>query len=304
MHGAALALAILSVARGASADDLEVLASEARVGELCRALQPVERQTFKGPGAAAKAKAKADYQKTQDQLKRRQFLLELTWGGFTVAEYDDAEKVVTLSTERPFRAFHGALALFDAGREDLLLDAVESELDALKAGLAKGTLSLVLLFKAAEEEGAPCVVSKAKSYAFAIDLLGVELRAGGKTVAQSTRDDLQPVPSSQGTPSVEVRSAVGSGCAECSTEVIDAVGKLQPDLAKCYEAALARKATLDGSYVFDVSSGSEGELAVGAVIADSVVDEELLACSKAAIAKGAAVKKGARAQVLVDFSRK
>ena len=304
MRGAlTVALAVLLFARPAAAGDAVPLTSEARVAEICKALQPTERQVFAG-NATAKALAKTAYDKEHDALKKTVFLLELPWGGFTVAEYNDAEKEVTLSTERPFRAFNGALALFDAGREDIELEAVESEIETLKAGLAKGNLTLALLFKPAEEEGAPCVASKAKSYAFAIDLLGVELRAGGKAVARSTKDDLQPLPTAQGKPTVEVRAASGLECADCKPEVLAAVGKILPELSKCYDDALTKKATLDGTYVFSVNAGKQGDLSVGTVIADSVDSTELLDCAKGAIAKGTATVKGAMAQVLVEFSRK
>ena len=303
MRGLTGSMAVLLLALPAAASEPVPLLSEQKVAEICRALQPTERQVFAG-NAAAKAQAKAAYEKELEQLRKMVFMLELSWGGFSVAEYDAAEKAVTLSTERPFRAFSGALALFDAGREDIELEVVESEVEALKAGLAKGTLSLALLFKPAEEEGAPCVVSKAKSYAFSVDLFGAELRASGKAVARSTGDDLQPLPSAQGKPTVEVRSASGIDCAQCDPGLVAGAGKLLPELSKCYEAALARKATLDGSYVFAVSSGKQGELSVSTVIADSVDDAELLACSKAAVAKGSAAAKGAQAQVLVEFSRK
>jgi hypothetical protein len=102
---------------------------------------------------------------------------------------------------------------------------------------------------------------------------------------------------------VEIRSA-SQDCADCNPEVIDGVGKALPELSRCYDAALAKKATLDGSYVLSVSSGKQGELKVGTVIADSVDDSGLLACVKGAIAKGASSAKGAAAQVVVEFSRK
>ncbi|HEY3446948.1 MAG TPA: hypothetical protein VGK67_11320 [Myxococcales bacterium] len=301
MRGLVMTLVFL-LSAPALAGEMVPLVSEGKLAELCSALQPAERQVFTG-SATAKSQAKASFEKEHDRLKKTVFLLELTWGGFTVGEWDEAEKTVTLATEKPFRAFNGALALFDAGREDIELEAVESEIEALKAGLAKGTLSLALMFKPAEEEGAPCVVSKAKSYAFSIDLVGAELRANGKAVARSTKDDLQPLPTAHGKPTVEIRSA-SQDCGECKPEVVDGVGKTLPELSKCYEAALAKKGTLDGSYVFTVSSGKQGELKVGLVIADSVDNPELLACAKAAIATGSSSIKGGLAQVLVEFSRK
>ncbi|MGC4115455.1 MAG: hypothetical protein QM765_12795 [Myxococcales bacterium] len=301
MRGLVMTLAIL-LSAPAVAGEMVPLVSEAKLAELCAALQPAERQVFNGT-ATAKAQSKAAYEKQHEQLKKTTFVLELAWGGFTIGEWDEAEKTVTLATEKPFRAFSGSLALFDAGREDIELEAVEAELATLKAGLAKGTLSLALMFKPAEEEGAPCVVSKAKSYAFSIDLMGAELRANGKPVARSTKDDLQPLPTAHGKPTVEVRTA-SQDCSECNPEVVDGVGKTLPELSKCYEAALAKKATLDGSYVFNVNSGKGGELKVGTVIADSVDDAGLLACAKAAIGKGSSTAKGGVAQVLVEFSRK
>lgn len=301
MRGLATILALLFSAP-ALADEAVPLSSEAKLAELCAALQPVERQAFTG-SATAKSQAKAAFEKQQDQLKKTTFVIDLLWGGFTIGEWNEEDKTVSLATEKPFRAFNGALALFDPGREDIELEAVASEVGALKAGMAKGTLSLALMFRPAEEEGSPCVVSKAKSYAFSVDLLGAELRANGKPVARSTGEDMQTMPSAHGKPTVEVRTA-SQDCAECRPEVVDGVGKTLPELSKCYDAALARKATLDGSYVFSVSAGKAGELKVGTVVADSVDDAGLLKCASEAIGKGAAAVKGGVAQVVVEFSRK
>ncbi|MBI5545107.1 MAG: hypothetical protein HY901_14550 [Deltaproteobacteria bacterium] len=301
-----LVLPLLAAALGASpAADFEIvpLASEARVREVCAGLQPVERQVF-GGNAAARGQAKAAFEKEQERLQKTSFSLELGWAGFSVGEWDESEKVVRLTTERPFRAYAGALTLFDAGRDDIELEAVEGEVEALKAGLAKGTLSLLLLFKPAEEEGTACVISKAKTYAFAVDLLGAELRAGDKALARSTRDDLQPIPSAQGKPSVEVRPAAGLECPECSSEIVEAAIRQVPQLTRCYEAALVRKPVLDGSLVLAVGAGKAGELTVATVIADSVDDAELLACTKAALGKTKVEAKGSKAQVLVEYGRK
>jgi hypothetical protein len=185
MRALVVTLAFLLSAPALAGGEAVPLASEEKLAELCAALQPAERQTFTGT-AAAKSQARTAFVKEHERLRKTVFLLELTWGGFTVGEWDEAERTVTLATEKPFRAFNGSLALFDAGREDIELEAVESELEALRAGLAKGTLSLALMFTPAEEEGSPCVVSKAKSYAFSVDLVGAELRANGKAVARST----------------------------------------------------------------------------------------------------------------------
>ena len=278
------------------------LTAEAQVAELCKALQPTERQNFAG-NVAAKAQAKAAFEKEQERVKHTHFLLELGWGNFTVSEWDETEKVARLSTERPFRAFRGALTLFDAGRDEIELDAVEGEAASLKEGLSKGTLTLALLFKPAEEEGAACVVSKAKTYAFSMDLLGVELREKGRTLARSVRDELQAMPSAQGKPTVEIRAAAGGECKDCAPELVEAVVKLSPELVTCYAAALAKKPTLDGSLVLQVHSGKPGELVAATVIADSLDDAALLACTKAAVAKGKPSKAG-KAQVLVEFARK
>jgi hypothetical protein len=215
------------------------------------------------------------------------------------------EKVVRLSTERPFRAFKGALTLFDAGRDEIELDAVDSEMAALQAGLAKGTLSLTVVFKPAEEEGTACVISKAKTYAFSADLLGLELRTkDNRIVARSLRDELQALPSTQGKPMVEIRSASGQDCPDCSPEVVDGVIRVGGELVACYQTALGKKPALDGSYVLQVESGKGGELGTSTVIADSVDDSELLGCTKGAVAKAKAAGKGGKAQVLIEFGRR
>jgi len=298
-----LVLFSLLVATPAFGSEVVPLTAEAKIAEVCKALQPTERQNFPG-NVAAKAQAKTAFEKEQDSLKHTHFSLELPWGSFTVAEWDETDKVVRLSTERPFRAFKGALTLFDAGRDEIELDALEGELEPLKAGLAKGTLSLTVVFKPAEEEGTACVVSKAKTYAFSADLLSLELREKGKTLARSVRDGLQALPSAQGKPMVEIRAAAGVECAECVSELVDAVVSVGAEMVACYDAALTRKPTIDGSLVFLVRGGKGGELAVESVIADSVDDADLLACARAAVGKGKSGGKQGRAQVLVEFGRR
>jgi hypothetical protein len=295
-------LVALPAAALASGEEVP-LVTEAKVRELCKALQPVERQVFAG-NAGARAQAKTAFEKDHDRLRKTRFVLELPWGGFTVGEWDDAEKVIHLSTERPFRAFNGILTVFDAGRDDIELEAVPDELETLKTGLAKGTLTLALLFKPAEEEGTSCVASKAKTYALSIDLLGAELRFQGRPVARSNRDDLSPMPSSHGTPTIEVRSAAGQECPACSSDVLDAVVKQAPGFARCYEEALTKKPTLDGSLVFSVVAAKSGDLSVATVIADAVNDPGLLDCSKGVVAKTKSSVKGGESQVLVEFGRK
>ena len=55
--------------------------------------------------------------------------------------------------------------------------------------------------------------------------------------------------------------------------------------------------------MLQVHSGKPGELVAAPVIADSLDDAALLACTKAAVAKGKPSKAG-KAQVLVEFARK
>lgn len=174
----------------AHAETIVPVESVEKIGEICGALQrPLERQAD-AKDALAQAQRRA--------LMNTRFRLDVPWGGFTVAEWVEEEKAIHLATGKPFRTFDHRLALFDVGWDDIELEAVEGQIEALKVALAKGMLTLTLLFKLAEEEGTPCVRSQATPYALSIDLLGAELHSGGKVLARGTRNGLDPIPAGQG----------------------------------------------------------------------------------------------------------
>jgi len=279
------------------------LRGEEGVRDLCQALRPVERVSFPGD-AAQRAKARVEYEKERERLRRAEFALELLWGAFTVAEWDAAQEVATVSTERPFRAFDGALTFFDADRDEIDLEALEGASDALQTALAKGAATLALTFRPAEEEGSPCVIGKARTYALAVDLLAAELRANGKALARASGEGFEPRPATQGTPAVELKAAPAQDCADCRQEVVVSVQKTRPLVEKCYLEALSKKPGLDGSLVLGLEVAKDGKVQVTTVVVDSLQDADALACVKQAVGTARSSARGGRGMVIVQLERR
>ena len=276
------------------------LDSEARVKEICLALRPSERMTFAG-GPGAQVVARGEFERHRDALRKSEFFIELPWSAFKVAEWDPAEHEVRISTERPFRAFKGALTFFDADRDVIELDSLESSEDELKAGLAKGQLTLAMVFRPSEDEASPCTASKAPSYTFSVDLVSAELRLNGKPLARAQNDGFVPLPSSDGHPTVEIRSAMGE---DENHAVVASVALMKPAIEKCYAEALSRKPSLDGSLILGVEVGKDGKMAADAVIADSVNDAEVTGCVKVAVAGARPAKGESRGTVAIHLERR
>jgi hypothetical protein len=311
-----LSLSLVLFCSTAVAGEVVPILGVAQVHELCMALRPVERVVFKGT-PAAQSKAREEYERELERWRKTEFSLELSWSGFAIAQWDAPHRVVTLSTERPFRTFQGAFTFFDAGRDELELDVAEKDVEAFQANLDKNALTLALLFRPAEEEGSACVMSRTKRYALAVDLVGAELRAQGKTVARAEGDGWQPVPVARGTPWVEVRPASGTRSeglgshteataaeSERATEVVASLSKKRPDLLGCYQAALAHRPSLEGSLVLAIDVTHQGSLSPGAVVADSVEDPALVDCVSKAVARTSTKPKSGRVMVLVEFGRR
>ncbi len=279
------------------------LRGEEGVRDLCQALRPVERVSFKGD-PAQRAKARGEYEKERERLLHAELALELPWGEFTVAEWDAAQKVATVSTERPFRAFAGSLTFFDADRDEIELEALEGASDALQTALAKGQATLALTFRPAEEEGSPCVIGKARTYALAVDLLSAELRANGKALARAGGDGFESHSATQGAPVVELKPAPAQDCADCRPEVVASVLKTRPLVEKCYLEALSKRPGLDGSLVLGLEVAKDGKVQAATVVVDSLQDADALACIKQAVGTARSTSRGGHGTVIVRLERR
>ncbi len=296
---AAVAVAGLLAGQGAWAEPAELKTAEA-VQQLCEGLRPPERLQF----SPDKPQGRGEYERARQQLLKAEYQVELPWGAFTVAEWDPEQKVVLLSTERPFRTLDGALTLFDADRDEIELEALEGEGEALKAGLAQGTLTLQLVFRPAEEEGSPCVIGKAKTYALAADFVSAQLRLKGKPLAEAVKEGFESKSlAAGGKPTVEVAPAAHE-CPTCSAEMAGGVEKVKPLLERCYLEALSRSPALDGSVVLALEASGDGKLAAKSVVADSLQDAPTVACIKAAVGTAKAPGKNGRGMVMVRLERK
>lgn len=297
---AALAAGLLGSPAAFAEPSASVLKSEEEVRSLCLALRPVERVTFTG-NPAERAKAKQEFEQERERLLRAEFAVELPWGGFTVSEWDPAEKVATVAAERPFRAAGGALLFFDPDRDDIQLGALEGAADALQTALAKGQAVLAVTFRPAEEEGSPCVISKAKTYSLAVDLTSAVLKAGGKPLAKAAGDGYEPRSGAGGAPAVVLKPAPAGDCAKCSDEVALSAQSARPLIEKCYAEALTREPGLDGSLVLGLSVGKDGKVQVDAVALDSVQNADVVACVKRAVGTARSPAVGGRGMLMVQL---
>jgi hypothetical protein len=295
---AAMAAGLLSAT--ATGAEPAALKGEADVRNLCLGLRPLERVTFAGH-PAQRAQAKQDFEKERERLLQTEFAVELPWGGFTVSEWDPAEKVATVAAERPFRAAGGALVFFDPDRDAIDLGALEGAEDALQTALAKGQVSLAVTFRLAEEEGSPCVSGKAKTYTLAVDLISAELRMAGKALARALGEGFEPRTGAAAVPSVVLKPAPAQDCEKCSDEVARSAMAVKPLVEKCYAEALAKQPGLDGSLVLGLAAGKDGKVQVESVVLDSVQNAEVVACVKKAMGAARAPARGGRGMVIVQL---
>jgi hypothetical protein len=293
----------LAVAAAPAAAGPQPLLSLERVRAVCLGLRPVERVSFTGSPDRI-AKARDAYRVERDRLRQTTFSVEIPWGTFVVSSWDPEQKRVTVSTEKPFRALAGALSLVDPDLDELQFEAVEEAHGPLQAGLSKGTLSLLLTFKPAEEDESPCVASKAEAFTLLMDLTAAELRAAGKPVARATGEGFEPAARTSGKPTVTLRRAPVADAAANTPAALKSVEKVKPALEQCYRDALAKRPALDGSLILALAMGASGKVEAKEVMADSLQDAATLECIKAALAQARLPAGTPRALVGIDLERK
>lgn len=295
------ATAFAGSSRGA--EPAKALTSPESVRGLCETLRPVERVDFSAAGQDT-AKARAAYESARESARQTSFTAELPWSGYAVSEWDAKAGQVTLSTERPFRALSGALNLVDADRDEVVLQLLPEQKEALAAGLSKGTLSLLLTFRPAEADDNPCVTGKAGTYTMLVDLLTAELRAAGEAVARASGDGFLPVGRAGGKPTVSIRPAPMAEKGQLGPALSAGLEKVRPALEKCYAQALSAKPTLDGQLIVALEVKADGAIAWKDVLVDSLQDADATACVRQAIDKARAKAGTPGSAVVIELERK
>ncbi len=235
----------------------------------------------------------------EQKLKKTDFLIELQRKDFTISHFKANQGQVIISTEHPFRAFQGNLVLFDSGRDQLELDLIPNQVENLRNKIHSQGVTLAIMFRAAEAEKYPCTYYKTSNQIFSIDLMGAEIRYQGKVLAQTNKDGLASIPSSSGTPTVDIRLTAlrpEKAGIEVSLNNSSTAYTLPKSnhLLSCYQKVLRRNPTLQGSLVLSRQNRET-------IIAETLGDTRLMACTKKALKKLAIPPNK---MIVIDFTRK
>jgi hypothetical protein len=156
------------------------------------------------------------------------------------------------------------------------------------------------MFRAAEAEKYPCTSYKTSNQILSIDLMGAEIRYQGKVLAQTNKDGLTSIPSSSGTPTVDMRltalrpEKVGIEISLNTSSTAYTLPKSNHLLLSCYQKILQQNPTLQGSLVLTRQNRAT-------VIAETLGNTELIACTKKELKKLAIPPNK---MIVIDFTRK
>jgi hypothetical protein len=272
---------LLLVVAGSARAEAVLLDSPDKAATLCTSLQPPERLRLKG-GPVSAADQKASYEEKRKAALELEYLLVLQPREFQIAEVDTSAGTISIDTTRPFRGLGGSLTIYDIEVDELTLHMDPANTKAAEAAISGGHATLAVTFKVARDEQSPCFATTARAYILATDFVSAALRNGATVLAQTSEEDgFAPQNAIKGTPSVELVPMSTDGGAPLPPEFQTRLAKVKPDVQRCYETALVKDPSLDGSVVFgwDVRSGKT----VPSVQADSVQNDEVVGCLTKAI---------------------
>ena len=298
---AAFALALCpahSQARG----DRTRLVERADFESLCADLVPIERLRVDLDNLErAAAEREAFSERRRDRLAET-FSVEIAWPDFLLSGADspltpDSELVLLM--ERPFALFDGGVTLFDLDRDRLRFVPVASEIDALGEGLKKGSIRLVVHFRVASDDLAPCSKSKLLALALSIDLVAADLVAENRVVAHAI--DLGGAnPARAGTPTLTLRPVRQADPGQLPA-IIEGLAPQREALERCYAQSLTATPGLEGLFVYELASNAEGRLENAVAVADSLLSPMLESCVSAVL-KSATVAPNQSGTLVLDFS--
>ena len=209
----------------------------------------------------------------------------------------DSELVLLM--ERPFALFDGGVTLFDLDRDRLRFVPVASEIDALGEGLKKGSIRLVVHFRVASDDLAPCSKSKLLALALSIDLVAADLVAENRVVAHAI-DLGGATPARAGTPTLTLRPVRQADPGQLPA-IIEGLAPQREALERCYAQSLTATPGLEGLLVYELASNAEGRLENAVAVADSLLSPMLESCVSAVL-KSATVAPNQSGTLVLDFS--
>lgn len=291
--------------RGAAlAAAAEPLTERAQFEALCADLVPIERMNFGAGDPLRAAEERAGFVERQRARRAGRYTIDLPWADFFVSSAtlpNAPEGALDLMMDRPFTLFKGSVSLFDLDRDRLLFvpAAQEGALANLRAGLQKGTLRLVLHFRVAAEEPAPCSKSKLGDLALSVDLIRAELVEGGRVVATAKGAGIEG-PARTGDPSLTLRAVRQEEPGDVPA-IIDGLAPQRAALESCYAQSLTATPGIEGMIAYELKSNAEGRLETSIAVADSLLSPMLESCVTAVL-KSARVPPELHGTLVLEFS--
>jgi hypothetical protein len=294
---------LLFLAGAAAAQDggPTVIADESQARALCEAVQVTEQVQFKGDAFERGMAREKHAQERGKAMERSYAAAAVGPRAFTLGDYNAREQ--TYVVRGPFRAAGGALTLQTLPRE-FAAPAPTAKAREIASAHAAAMLSVQVLFKvAASEAGPPCSGLQAKAYSLAATPLLFELRnaADGTLYSAVEMPALAEHPEALGPPTGKPKVEVGKAL-DGDEAVARAVAARQDKLLACYDGLLKKQSAATGTIIVQLATDVEGKISELVFIADGLRDADAATCVRDAI-KSAALPKGGRAQIPIDFTR-
>lgn len=266
-----------------------VLASEAELAALCRALAPSER--LRPPGdAVARGEAEERQETGRDAALVARYAISLPAGRLSFAPYDVPERRLALVEPTVLPVTGSGSSLWPAEERGLPVEVDAAAARRILAAQQAGRLVLELAFDLPDD--ATCGADpRGVTFTLPVEPVDWRWRDGDLALAQGGPGADRPLASAaQGArPRVEVEAPIG-GPAEAQVAVL----AHRADLEGCYAEALKADPAVDGLLVVELG----GEVALAA---DSTGAPALGECVRRALARVSPPEGEGRAAVPIRF---
>jgi hypothetical protein len=270
------------VAAPGPAPQLIETGSEAR--SLCDALTPMSRLVVEGT-AVERARAEAEHDALREEALRGTYRVAIPARRLIFAPYDPGEGTLALSARAYLTAAGDVLHVWPVDDPTLPVAVGASDADRILAAASQGTLVLTIAFTVpGDAEEVACVhPNGAKVHGLGIAPFAWEYADGDRVLARGGEGADRPVVSAAegARPIVEIAAASGVG----GEGLRDSVAAHDRDLEACYQRALQRDPTLDGTVVADFDLGAAGAPRAVRMAVDSVQDDGLVTCVRDVLAR-------------------
>jgi hypothetical protein len=222
-------------------------------------------------------------QPSDDELQSRraaaqeaELEVRLPPGQFHLSHVDVRTGTVTLDTQRSFLLFDGHAVLGSVERDDLDLSLNEGQ--TLPNNPESLTLDLVV--RPGDDVEPICTVTASGEVSLGVEVVRASLldRSGHAVATLESDDQNDPPAAVGGKPMVAFDSVQVEGDDAASAALTQALASLQTKLLGCFEVALKKTPTLDGTLVLAFNLKGDGHLGPITVVADSVQDDPMVAC--------------------------